>query len=165
MADAAIAVRCRPFSNLHLATRASFEVFQNMAVLESSSQAVPGCVCTVLSYFYTPESVSLTGADFWLPLASKCITISISLIGTAVVLYQIVTIWSEHGWKCSLRMIFPLTGILSQELFHLKWFSLPHSWLLAWQLTASVRAVWEFSITGCSGSWNFEFLLLWWYFC
>lgn len=75
MADATIAVRCRLFNNLHLATRASSEAFQNMAVLEGYSQAVPACVCTVLSYFYTLESVSLIGADFWLPLASKCITI------------------------------------------------------------------------------------------
>lgn len=105
MTDATITLRYRLFNNPPLTTRASSEVPWNRAVLQSCSQTLSVCGCTGLSYIYTHESVSLIEVDLWLPPASKCICYlnvmgnkANFLIGIALVLYQIITIWSEQGW-------------------------------------------------------------------
>lgn len=105
MTDTTTTLRYRLFNNLPLATRSSSEVPWNRAALQSCSQTVSMCGCTGLSYIYTHESVSLIEVDLWLPPASKCICYlnvmgnkANFLIGTALVLYQIIAIWSEQGW-------------------------------------------------------------------
>lgn len=105
MTDTTTALRYSLFNNPPLATRANSEMPWNRAVLQSCSQTVSMCGCTGLSYIYTHESVSLIEVDLWLPPASKCICYlnvmgnkANFLIGTALVLYQIIAIWSEQGW-------------------------------------------------------------------
>lgn len=155
--------RCRLFNSLHLATIARSEMPSNRAVLENCSQAVAVCGCTVFKL----SLCSWICKSYWRRLlAASCKQVHCYfnvmgnkanfLIGTAVVLYQIIAIWSEEGWKSSPEMILLHYQDVESELFHLEWSSLPHSWILTWHLTAILKLLWEFSIKIFSGSWNLK---------